>query len=779
MEKSLEELLAQINDGELRERIKKELSDRDRALEKTKALYDALFSSFPDSIVHIDTLGRIIDCNRATEAITGESVEKIVGSHFKDLGSLKAKDIPKYLQIFSSLVRGNDSGPIDIEIEREGDTYHIEAHPSVVNTGESRLIQVVSRDVTRRVKAQEELRISNQHLEAIFEHAPDAIYLNDYRGTFVNGNRKAEEMTGYHREELRGVNFKDANLLTSGWDIARALKNLALNMAGLSTGPDLFTLQKKDGDYVQAEISTYPIKIGRDNLVLGIARDVSKRTDAERQMIIERDKAQKYFDIAGVVMLALDSQGDVSRINEKGSEVLGYDANEIVGENWFKNYLPESDREDTFDVFKRLISGDIGNMEYYVNDVIAKGGERKTIAWHNSILRDGSGKAIGTLSSGEDITERMKYEKRLKESEGRYKSLFNNIPDGILVADPETRELVMANPFIIGLLGYSADEIIGMSVDDIHPPEDLEDVICKFEAQARGEIHVAEDLPFLTKDGRKVYADANSTVITINGKEYLVGLMRDKTEKKKFEDLQKELQVQMMQDARLADIGRLAAGLAHNLNNPLAGVIGYAEMMENKYPDEKAPKTIVQAGKQMRDIIQNMMFVSRSEQEREEKQLNINDILKGYLNIRLGDSYFKHYVKREYEFDEELPNINGVYSDFSQSLGNIIQNSLDAMWDSEEKVLRVRTYHDDSNVYVEVGDTGSGIPESYMDKLFSPFFSTKPMQKEEGDIQPTGTGLGLSFAYETLKNNYDAEILVDSVPGDTKFTVRIPRGEAQ
>ncbi|MBN1927494.1 MAG: PAS domain S-box protein [Prolixibacteraceae bacterium] len=144
----------------------------------------------------------------------------------------------------------------------------------------------------------------------------------------------------------------------------------------------------------------------------------------QKELKEERDKAQQYMDIAGVMFLVINEDGEVTLINRKGADILGYTPDEIIGKNWFDHFIPATDRKEIKPIFKKIIAGEIKQFEYNENPIIAKDGSEKIIAWHNAILKHRNGKIIGSLSSGEDITERKKAEenilnlqKLLKEAE--------------------------------------------------------------------------------------------------------------------------------------------------------------------------------------------------------------------------------------------------------------------------------------------------------------------------------------------------------------------------
>lgn len=159
---------------------------------------------------------------------------------------------------------------------------------------------------------------------------------------------------------------------------------------------------------------TKPLDMGR---LLTLIRQVIERKHAEEALRQERDRAQKYLDFAGVMLIALDATQKVTLINKKGCEILGRQEEEVVGKNWFDNFIPERNRGEAVTVFDKLMAGKIKGAEYYENPVLTKSGGEILIAWHNTVLTDDKGGIIGILGSGQDITERQLLWKKVVEYE--------------------------------------------------------------------------------------------------------------------------------------------------------------------------------------------------------------------------------------------------------------------------------------------------------------------------------------------------------------------------
>ncbi|MDY6856011.1 MAG: response regulator [Thermodesulfobacteriota bacterium] len=276
------------------------------------------------------------------------------------------------------------------------------------------------------------------------------------------------------------------------------------------------------------------------------------------------------------------------------------------------------------------------------------------------------------------------------------------------------------------------------------------------------------------------------------------GISRDITDTKRMEQKQHEMEIELMEQHKLSSIGTLVQGIAHNMNSPLTGISGRAQLLEKRL--EKQRKRLMGLSKEIRNkelgnlieecdkfikdtisidenvdrlagIIKNMMYKSWQEQTDELQMININELIREELAFLEADMFFKHDIKKTCIFDQSIPPIKAIYSDLSQSFINFVRNALDAMYNSEKKELKVTTKRIKNHIHIIINDTGVGIKKEDIPKIFDPFFTTKPSNSTDGS--PTGIGLGLHSSYVLLKK-YNVKIDTKSKPGDTTFVLKIP-----
>jgi len=205
-------------------------------------------------------------------------------------------------------------------------------------------------------------------------------------------------------------------------------------------------IQKRDSALVEAkeylETRVHERTAELTSINEQLRQEITKRRNAEQALMVEsiklrkeRDKAQTYFNVAGVMFVVITADQRLSIINKKGCQILGYQEDEIAGKNWFDNFIPEQNRENTKAVFNKLLSGEVKLTEYYENPILTKSGEERIISWHNTVLKDEQGKIIAALGSGADITERKQLYEILDRKQKNLEAIFDAAPVGMMLVD--------------------------------------------------------------------------------------------------------------------------------------------------------------------------------------------------------------------------------------------------------------------------------------------------------------------------------------------------------
>ena len=263
------------------------------------------------------------------------------------------------------------------------------------------------------------------------------------------------------------------------------------------------------------------------------------RRQTELALTKERNRAQRYLEGAGVIMVVVGADQRVSLINRTGCELLGGDEQDIVGVNWFDNFIPADGREEIRAMFTKLIAQEEQLVEYYRNPIVTRSGEERLIAWHNTLLYDDDGKIIASLSSGEDITLQQQAQEQLREREEQLRLTLENAPIGIVTAGLDG-SLLSVNPAFCNILGYTAEELTQLSIEGITHPDDWEETSSRFEALVCGVIDSYElDKRYIHRDGTIITVRARAGAVRDSqGKPLMVvGEVEDITRRERTEKL--------------------------------------------------------------------------------------------------------------------------------------------------------------------------------------------------------------------------------------------------
>ncbi|MBI4830576.1 MAG: PAS domain S-box protein [Candidatus Lindowbacteria bacterium] len=378
--------------------------------------------------------------------------------------------------------------------------------------------------------------------EEMFDFSPDGCVVTDPSGVILQANHTAADLLNVPHDSLPGNSL--ILFLPESEHKAYYSRLAQLNESGRVKKWEA-QLQPLQGAPFYAAINALSMRNWQGAMtdMVWLIHDITDHKRMEEVLRKERDKAQEYLNIVQTVIVAIDADRKVALINRKGCEVLGYKEEEIVGKNWFDNFLPERIRKDVEAGFQRLMAGKMEEGEYYENPVLTARGER-ILSWHNAVLCDEAGGIVGTLSSGEDITERKLAEAALRKSEERYRTLVEEAKDMIITVDLKTGIIASANSFAEQILGYSRKEVVGRThfLSFIHPDEH-ERAMANLRERVAGDIRTPNfPLRIVKADGECLEAELNGAVIFDDkgNPEIFMCVIRDVTERRHIEQSLRE-----------------------------------------------------------------------------------------------------------------------------------------------------------------------------------------------------------------------------------------------
>lgn len=559
--------------------------------------------------------------------------------------------------------------------------------------------------------------------------------------------------------------------------LVKPLKKLSLGMKRIGNGDLKFRIEEK-GDYEILNLIR-----GYNRMAESIREETNLRKQVDETLRSERDRAGMYLDVAGVILTALNEKGEITLMNKKGCETLGYSEGELNGKNWFDTCLPARLRKEVKEVFRQLIAGNIKPVEHYDNPVLIKSGEERIIHWHNSLLRDEKGMITGTLSSGEDITEQKKTEEALNYERYLLNSLMENIPDSIYFKDNKSR-FIRVNRALANRLDISGtSQAIGKTDYDLFKIEHAEPAFKdEMEIIRTGKPIIGKEEKVTFPDGREKWVLTTKMPLK-DEKGKIVGtfgVSRDITERKNSEESLRKSEEHLRQAQKMEAVGQLAGGIAHDFNNLLTAIIGYSDILMSDSKLNNKIRNYVQeikkSGERAASLTQQLLAYSRK-QMLQPKVLNLNNLIKNL------EKMLHRLISEDIALITEMdPLIGAVKADpnqIEQVIINLVVNARDAMAyggkitiatkkvDIDEEYCRQHAEIKPGNYsLLSISDTGHGMDEDTTSHIFEPFFTTKEVGK--------GTGLGLSTVYGIVKQS-DGYIYCDSkVNQGTTFDIYFP-----
>jgi PAS domain S-box-containing protein len=408
--------------------LKAEILHREQVqleLTEAKNRYQTLVDNLPQSIFWKDAGSRYISVNKTYAQLMGHRTSDMTGKTDHDFFPRHIAD--KFRADDKRIMASGESEELVDQLAFSGKPrwIHTVKTPLFDEQKGVRGILGIFWDVTDQKKAHDDLRETQRFNESVMRSTLDVVYIYDVEtDAVVYTNPHLSELLGYGDAEVRAMGSIFHERLLHP-DDQWVISDLVARSDGHREGT-IESIEMRVRDTVgrwrwfQARYAVFKRNAaGRVCQIIGTLHDITERVTVENALRMAFDRAQRYLDIVETIIVALDREGRITLINRKGSQVLGGDAAELAGKNWFETCLPPEDRTETAQFFGMMITGDAGAIEYHENSIVSAEGERRIIAWHNSLLRDENGHIIGTLSAGQDITERKTAEELFKSEKLR------------------------------------------------------------------------------------------------------------------------------------------------------------------------------------------------------------------------------------------------------------------------------------------------------------------------------------------------------------------------
>jgi PAS domain S-box-containing protein len=474
----------------------------------------------------------------------------------------------------------------NVPITRKGEgTTYVSAQNVPIPSMDSMISMVW--DVTERKKAEELLRSEKRFSEKLIESIPDIFYLLDNNGKLIRWNKKIEILFGMTPEQLQHRDVLSFIHAPDRPDIARKIEET------FKTGHSVTEMQLETKEGIRYyRLTSKRIKTPEGRGIIGIGFDMTKRREAELQLQRERDFSNRLIDTAPVIVLMLDPKGYIIRYNRYMEQLCGYPLEMVQGKEWFSLFLPEATRDKTRAIFLEAINDT--DAQGQIDTLLTRSGDALQIEWYSKTIKGTDNQTDGLLAIGMDVTEQRKVQERLE----LFHTLFEHSKDAVEVIEPGTLRLLDVNETLCRELGYSREELLGMTGYDINPTITSE-VVTSLEAKLRKEGSLSFESLHRRKDGSTYPVEIS---LSFDGLDHpsLLAIARDITERKEVEETLKESEEKFRtmtasaQDAILMmdDVGNISYW-----NDAAEKMFGYTvdEVMGHNLHDLLAPKRFLDA----------------------------------------------------------------------------------------------------------------------------------------------------------------------------------------
>lgn len=723
---------------DITERIKKEqeVSLIAKRLTEQEEKYRLIAENMDDFITMLDTRGIVEYVSPSYERLLGWSLDGSEGHLGFQI--VHPDDLLLVTKRFKSVIENKRSENFECRFMK-ADGSHIwvdlTVSPILSHDGEVERVLSVSHDISESKETERALVEEKQKMDSLFNNAQDAVNIMDLEGNILRVNPAWEALYGWQQDEVVG----SLNPITHKTRVAFWVKRIVNHE---SIEPFQGVAFRKDGKQLYVSASLYRIHDADGNVIamVGSTRDITIRKEAERKLRESEEKYRLIADNVHDLIGVLDKQGRVIYASPSHQHVLGIPA-EIFEGNLARDVVHPDDAPILQQFFEHMVTS-----EENVSVEMRLQNANSEWIWFEAKgnpVYDEDGNFIHFLTVARNITKRKHAEERLRESEEKYRLIAENSQDLIGVLDANGF-VTYASPSHEAVLGYPPQKYEGRSAFELVHPDDRANVANQFAHMISFKTPCLVEFRYQHADGRWVYVEMKGTrVPNENGgvARFLV-VARDVTERKQAEEL-------MRKSEKLALAGRLAAGLAHEIRNPLTVIQGFSKLLQEGDNKHLYVDTMLSEVSRLNDVVNELLTLAKP-QVTKRRAIHPESLLKQALTLMSSQaSLYNIEIKQEHDID--LPLIECNENQMKQVLINVLQNAIEAMPNGGTITAQI-SLPEPHMVRFRFVDQGVGISEERIKHLGEPFYSSKEK----------GTGLGLVISYKIVEE-HGGEIHIDSV----------------
>jgi len=622
----------------------------------------------------------------------------------------------------------------------------------------------IYRDITERKRREEILWTTQADYRRLFENVGCGVYISSKEGKFLDANHALLDMLGYeYKEEFLRIDIT-RDLYLRPEDRRQFQKMIEQHGRVIDYEVDF---KRKDGSRIPVQLTSI-VRYDRLRNVLGYEGIIVDQSPSKQ---MEEDY-RRLFEHVGTGVFISSKEGKFLNANRALLDMLDYESKEdFLKIDITKDlYVRPEDRA----TFKEMIEKDGRVIDYEV-EFKRRDSTPIPILLTGHARYDQQGRVIGYEGINLDLSHRKQMEKELKEAHDFLNMTIRNSPNAIIAIDMEGR-IILWNRAAEETLGYRVQDVVQkMNIQKIYP-EGMAKKVMKLmrgpEYGGDGRL-TAYPMVYVRQDGGIVEGNLSASIIyDAEGNEVAsVGIFSDLKERLEMERKLRQTQEQLLNSEKLAAMGRLISQIAHELNNPLYGIMNTLELLKTEIaPQSKRRKVLEMALSEtvrLSDLLKKMLSFSKPDQE--ERQIaDINVILDEILILH-EKQLRENDIKIVCNIGEDLGKVHASINQLRQVFLNMVANARDAMPDGG--TFTVTTRRKNKTIYIDINDTGEGIHPENVNRIFDAFFTTKDSVK--------GVGLGLSVCYGFIKD-HGGDITVESQPDEgTTFTITLPAHEEQ